>query len=359
MAKESASMPVYVYMNDNKNYDGGIFDQVGAADLSTLRHFLLSDHRRPLVATGSGGSESAARLAALLYGARGGVATAVSPYSLNSFSDEALASAKILLISKGGHNNDIVFATRRALHVNPEGAAAVNLSDGERNKVRGLFRKAGSDQAFLIPVHGIREGFVSAGSSVAWFSILTRVFQPDVDLGKYKAVPEAPYSILRNDGTPLDAADLKAVHNYVVLHGGWGMPVAYNMEGKLVETGLAGATVCDYRNYCHGRFIYTSNHLDDSAVILLVSPREQDIVRRTRAFLPASAKLVVMETGYDAPEASLDLLMRMKVFFDDVCSATGADPVRPANPGHIDKRVPIWTPFMEELKRNGPLTVTP
>nr|ANG65663.1 hypothetical protein [uncultured bacterium G1] len=79
----------------------------------------------------------------------------------------------------------------------------------------------------------------------------------------------------RNDGTPLSAADFAGVKNYVVLHGSWGMPVAHNFEGKVVETGLAGATVCDYRNYCHGRFIYTSNHLKDSAVVLLVSPREK------------------------------------------------------------------------------------
>ena len=86
-------------------------------------------------------------------------------------------------------------------------------------------------------------------------------------------------------------------------------------------------------------------------------PREQRIVQRTRNFLPAATKLVIIETGYDAPEASLDLLMRMKGFFDALCTATGADPIRPSNPGHIDKRVPIWTPFMEDLKRNGPLDI--
>ena len=40
------------------------------------------------------------------------MATSVSPYTLNSYSDAALRTAKILLVSKGGHNNDIVFATR-------------------------------------------------------------------------------------------------------------------------------------------------------------------------------------------------------------------------------------------------------
>ena len=334
-----------------------ILDQVGVADLSLLRRFLLSDASRPLIAIGSGGAESAARLAALFYGAHGGVATAVSPYTFNSFSDEALATAKILLLSKGGHNNDIVYASRHSLRVNRNGTAAINFSDGERNVVRDIFQKSGSDQAFLIPVDGIGNGFVSTGTSVAWFALLTRLFQTDVDLDKYKSCPETPFSLVRNGGFPLDPEELGSVKNYVILHGSWGMPVAYNLEGKLVETGLACACVSDYRNYCHGRFIYTSNHLEDSAIILLVSPRERRIAQRTRSFLPAATKLVIIETEYDAPEASLDLLMRMKGFFDTLCAVTGADPIRPSNPGHIDKRVPIWTPFIEDLKRNGPLSL--
>lgn len=346
-------------MNENTHSSDGILDQVMAANLSQIRRFLLTDPTTPLIAAGSGGSESAARFAALLYGACGGVATAVSPYSLNSFSDAALSTAKVLLLSKGGHNNDIVFAARRCLKANPEKTAAINFSGGERNGVLKLFKKAGSENAFLFPVHNISDGFVSTGTSVAWFSLLARAFQLGLDLDKYLDEPETPVTMCRNDGTPLSAADFADVKNYVVLHGSWGMPVAHNFEGKVVETGLAGATVCDYRNYCHGRFIYTSNHLKDSAVVLLVSPREKAIARRTRGFLPAATKLAVIETEHDAPEASLDLLLRMKVFFSAICDAVGANPASPANPGRIDKRKPIWTPFMDDMKRSGPLTLLP
>ena len=45
----------------------------------SLRDFLFSNPEKPLVTTGSGGAESVADFAALLYGARGGVGTAVSP----------------------------------------------------------------------------------------------------------------------------------------------------------------------------------------------------------------------------------------------------------------------------------------
>jgi fructoselysine-6-P-deglycase FrlB-like protein len=342
-------------MTNTKNTLQAVIDQTIVADLNPIRNFLFSNPSEPLIATGSGGAETAGEFAALLYGARGGVALSVTPYSLNSYSDEALKTAKILLVSKGGHNNDIVFATRRALEVNPDKTAAVNFSESDRNEARKLFLKAGSDKSFVIPMKDVHDGFVSTGTSLSYFALFTRIFQPDVDLEKYKTLPNRPFTLCRNDGSALTTEDYRPIRNYIILHGSWGRPVANNLEGKLVECGLASAGVYDYRNYCHGRFIYTSNHLEDSAVILLVSPRELDIVARTRAFLPLNTKLVVIETGHDAPEASLDLLIRTTEFYHALCTADGVDPECPKNPGRIDKRKPIWVPFMANLKKLGPL----
>ena len=344
-------------MTDIKQTLQAVIDQTLSADLDPIKAFFFTNPGEPLVATGSGGAETAGDFAALLYGARGGVATSVSPYTFNSFGDAALKTAKILLVSKGGHNNDIVFATRRALEANSDKTAAVFFSDSDRNESRKLFLKAGSDKSFVVPMKNVHDGFVSTGTSLSYFSIFTRIFQPDVDLVKYRTRPAVPFTLCRNDGSPLSPDDFKVVKNYIVLHGSWGRPVAHNLEGKLVECGMAGAGVYDYRNYCHGRFIFTSNHLEDSAIILFVSPREKDIVARTRAFLPPTARLVIIETGHDAPEASLDLLIRSTEFFHTLCTTCGVDPECPKNPGRIDKRKPMSVPFMAELKRRGPLQI--
>ena len=344
-------------MKNSSESLAGIISQIRPADVESLRQFLFTNPSQPLVCTGSGGCESSGDLLALLYGARGGVATSVTPYTLNSMSDSALRTAKVVLLSKGGHNNDIVAATRRCLEVNPGGTACINFSDSDRNEALKLFRKACSPNAFVFPIRGTHDGFVSVGTSLAFFALLAKVFQPGLDLGKYGAVPEMPFSLCLNDGTPLRPDDLRGVSNYMLLHGSWGRPVAWNLEGKLVESGLASGDVYDYRNYCHGRFIWTSNHLKDSAVVLLVSPREKDIALRTRKFLPASTKLVIIETAEDAPEASLDLLIRATEFFHAACGACGVNPVSPSNPGRIDKRVPMWVPFMAEMRRNGPLSI--
>lgn len=344
-------------MTDTKQTIQAVIDQTLSSDLNPIKNFLFTNPGEPLIATGSGGAETAGDFAALLYGARGGVATSVSPYTLHSYSDAALKTAKILLISKGGHNNDIVFATRRALDVNPEKTVAINFSDSDLNEARKLFLKAGSDKAFVVPMKGVHDGFVSTGTSLSYFAIFTKMFQPDVDLEKYKNIPERPFTLCLNDGTLLAPYDFKGVHSYIALHGSWGRPVADNLEGKLVECGLVQVGVYDYRNYCHGRFIFTSSHLEDSAVILFVSPREKDIVARTRAYLPATTKLIIIETEYDAPEASLDLLIRSTELFLTLCTVAGVNPESPKNPGRIDKRKPMWVPFMAEMKRQGPLQV--
>ena len=150
-------------MTETKEILPGILAQAQSAELSCFREFLTSNPSEPLVGSGSGGSESAADFAALCYGARGGMSIAVSPYTLNSFSDQALSTGKILLFSKGGHNNDIVFATRRALEVNPGKTAAMNFSCGDRNEARKLFLKAGSDKSFCIPIPKTRRVSYPAG----------------------------------------------------------------------------------------------------------------------------------------------------------------------------------------------------
>ena len=346
-------------MSETKDRIEAVISQTEAADLEPIRKFLLTNPSEPLIATGSGGSETAGVFAALLYGARGGVATSVSPYTLNSYSDAALRTAKILLVSTGGHNKDIVFATRRTLEVNPGRTAAINFSDSDRNEARKLFLKAGSDKCFIVPMKGVHDGFVSTGTSLSYFALLTKVFQKDVDLEKYRTLPEKPFTLCLNDGTPLAPADFRGIGSFIILQGGWGRPVADNLEGKLVECGMAMAGVYDYRNYCHGRFIFTSNHLEDSAVIMMVSPRERDIAERIRAFLPPKARLVIIETAYDAPEASLDLLIRSTELFHALCTVSGVDPESPSNPGRIDKRKPISVPFMAVLKKQGPFHLTP
>lgn len=344
------------YMKNTRPDYSGILSQVEKADVTALRQFLSDNPSKPLVATGSGGAETVADFAALLYGARGGVATAASPYTIHSLSDRALASSKVLLVSAGGHNNDIVFAAKRALEVSPESSASFTFSTGERNEVRKLFLKNGSPRSFDIPV-STDDGFVSTGTPVAFFALLCKAFGSCRNLTRFAPEAGESFSICTKSGRALTPSYLKGVSNFVILHGSWGRPVAANLEGKLVESGHASASVYDYRNYCHGRFIYTSNHLSDSAVVLLVTPREKDLAGRIVKLLPDDTRLIIIETREDAPVASLDLLIRSTEFFFALCDSLGVNPASPKNPGKIDKRVPMWIPFISAMKQSGPLSL--
>jgi hypothetical protein len=51
------------------------------------------------------------------------------------------------------------------------------------------------------------------------------------------------------------------------------------------------------------------------------------------------------------------MLIRAGEFYHSLCEALGANPESPANPGKIDKRKPIWVPFIATLKNQGPLTL--
>lgn len=98
-----------------------------------------------------------------------------------------------------------------------------------------------SDAALISILRRLLRSFfpIPTGTSLSYFAIFTKIFQPDVDLEKYKNIPEKSFTLCLNDGTPLTLEDFKGVQSYIALQGSWGRPVAANLEGKLVECGLA------------------------------------------------------------------------------------------------------------------------
>lgn len=333
-----------------------ILNQVSEHNTDSLRHFLLDNHSKPLIAVGSGGMVGVAQAVALLYSSIAGLGRAVTPLEMNSLSDETLSGVKVLLLSAGGHNNDIEFAAKRALTVNPADTACICRHGGGRNKLQPLFEKAGASERCFIFETSAHDGFVSCGSPLVYLAILAKAFGK---LGEISPVNgTGSISLVTNEGSILTPEDFRGTEHFTILSAGWGSPVAELLEGKFVESGWATADVSDYRNYCHGRFIFTSNHLEDSVVVMIVSPREEALCRRIRSFLPARTKLIIIRTELDSAAAPLDLLISATGIFKELSQASGINPDSPKNPGKIDKRVPMWVPFVAELKKAGPLNLS-
>ena len=86
---------------------------------------------------------------------------------------------------------------------------------------------------------------------------------------------------------------LRRIRHFVVLFSDYAEPAAHDFESFVVETGVASAQVSDYRNYCHGRFLFVGNHTrhetkkhtlkeSDVAVVLFISPRDRELVQQIR-----------------------------------------------------------------------------
>lgn len=327
-------------------------------DTKSFTEFLRRDFLRPLFITGSGGQASSS-YAALLYQAAGGFAQFITPYSMNSVSDETLAQSKVLLSSFSGHNADIQYIGNRCHNIVPQHTGLLcHNNDPGTNKVLG---KVSTDNLFYYPISQeiAPKGFVN--SSILTATIIYKAFTGSLTPEEFDVTRSFSYSLNHGADAPLPLQD---VRHFCVLHGSWSQPVAIDIETRFVESGMASVQLCDYRNYCHGRFIFTSNHIGakntprDMALVLLVTPREKAYVERLHDLLPDSVPVITLESDKDDPRATLELFMQGIRLFDEVGAAHNIDPCNPVSKGGIDKRYPQnRLTFRADFKEFGPLHI--
>ena len=325
-------------------------------DIKQLRDFFIEDAQKPLYCFASGGSYSAVDYAALLYEANKGMAKALTPLSLSSVSDDALKASKILFTTSEGRGHDEKYVAKRAAKANPENTCAIVRNGGDDNDVVKKLRKAGS-KWLVYEWLTLSKSFIATIDTVCKFGLFYRAFTGENEiLGKLSVnlTPEHCFSYSpRVEGSISKLQDIK---NYIVLYNGWSRPVATDFESKMVESGIASVQLCDYRNWCHGRFIFLSKHMEDSALVLFLTPQEKQFVKdlidgkswrgKKADIFPCNTPIIKVVTDLDSPLASIDLLIKMYVLFNDVSKASGDEPCKPMNPYKIDKRFPKSTPFL-------------
>ena len=98
--------------------------------------------------------------------------------------------------------------------------------------------------------------------------------------------------------------------------------------------------------------------------MLFLTPREQQFARKLllegkdrggKDLFPKNMAIASISTQLDSPLATIDLLLKERVFFSDVAQSNGIDPCSPPNPQCIDKRIPRSTAFVPSLNKLGPL----
>ncbi|MFO0645871.1 MAG: hypothetical protein U0326_06510 [Polyangiales bacterium] len=286
------------------------------ADVGPLQRFVEDTFGLPLLAIGSGGSSTAAHFAALLHRERHRMpARHATPLDV-LLSEPGLGQSAVMLASASGRNGDVLaaFEACRAAEVpavatvttRPESPLAESARAYARSYVLDAQAPAGKD------------GYLATNSLVATVALLLRAYGFDLPASS------APL--------PVDPKPLRARPMVIVLHGGWGAPVATDLESKLNESALAAALVADYRNFGHGRHLWLARRAEETVVVALITPDVEELAERTLALVPRNVAVVRVTTATYGPAGTFELLVRSFSLVAAFADATGEDPGRPSVP---------------------------
>ena len=341
----------------------GLFQEADLKDICGLHDFLFQDPGKPMLFIGNGGMLD--HFAGHLYEMNCGIARCITPLELAAMSDETIKGCRCLLLSAGGGNMDIQYAAKRLLEINPENTACYTNRLGEKS----AFKNFDPSRVFLFQTQRFEESFISVESKFFRDALMYRAFTGN-NASDIRIDTSASYQYqLNNSAATL--TPLRKIKHFVALFSDYGGPAAHDVEGVLVETGIASVQVSDYRNYCHGRFLFVGNHTrhatkkhtlteSDVAVILFITPRNKGLVKDIREkTLAKETPVVLIETEYNDARAILDLLIKSNVFLADYEEkGLGINPCDPENynANEIDKRIPKnGVRFDKELAKKGAL----
>ena len=331
-------------------------------DVSKLRNFLLRGSNIPLYCVGSGGFALSMFYCACLYSTNMGMSQAVTPLMMNHVSDETLKNSKVLIYSRSGSQIDTGYICKRMAKLNPEGLSCIGQYTTENKKENTLVNQVRkvSENWNLFPFTS-REGFISPLSALTMATAIYKAFTNENPLQKIKITLDPKknflYTTLRGHG---NAIPLNKIKNFITVYGGWGKPAAQSFESIMTESGIANVQLCDLRNWCHGRFIFMSNHLEDSALVLFVTPREKTYIKRlfegkntfdrNRFAFPDEITTIVVETDFNDSLAPLQLAIQSYILIDEIAKSCGTNPLNPDNKGKFDKVFPRNLKMTEQGK---------
>ena len=333
-----------------------ILEWVDKQDVSGLQTFLLCNPTTPLVCSASGGSTSSAIYASMLYSANKGIGRAISPLMFASLSYQTLNGVKVLILSQSGNGCDVEYVAMKSIRHTPRMTACLTrYNSNKKNNTVDIIRKW-SNHWFMYNWKDYDDSFISTLSPFAMFGLLYKAYTNNSIFDNLNIDLRPEYCFKYE--TKIHTSEVKPfdeIRNYMVLYSGWSEPIAYDFESKMVESGYASVQLCDYRNFTHGRFIFLSNHIEETVLVLLITPREKQFIEDLiyngisnmggRELFPQNIQIVTIETEYDTPLASIDLLIKESIFFSEVGKAYGYNPCDPVNLSGIDKGTPRTKAF--------------
>jgi HAD superfamily hydrolase (TIGR01484 family) len=288
-----------------------------SCEVKVLEKFVADVADRPLVAIGSGGSSTACHLAALLHRTRHRrPAQFTTPLDVLSL-PAGLHRAGVFLASASGKNKDVLAALEACIAEEVPAVAVVTLrAENPLSEAATSYPRA---CVFAANAPTGKDGYLATNSLVATCALVARAYGFGISLSK------APRKTV-------DGAIFEDRHMVQVLHGGWGSPVATDLESKLNESALAAAQLSDYRNFGHGRHLWLSKRAAETVVVALVTPGTSAIAEATLKLFPKSISVVRLETALEGPDGTIDLLIQAFHLVNRIGVTRMQDPGRPHVP---------------------------
>lgn len=295
--------------------------------IDLLESFIESSFDLPLLAIGSGGSLTAACMAALLHEKTGMISKSITPLDLLS-SNISLSKTSVLLLTAGGRNSDILASFKYAVTEEPRQLMTICLrKDSPLANLAKGYRYVKSLE-FDIPSK--KDGFLATNSLIALFVILCRAYR---DAGLFDFA--FSHDIFSEKIVHEELMDLTTLLNrrvWFVLYGGWGFPAALDIESKFTEAALGNIHLADYRNFAHGRHNWLAQCHDDTGMIYIVTPEEEEIADQTIKLIPKDIPSIRICTSRQGPIGTLELLIKVLHLTKIAGDAKNIDPGRPNVP---------------------------
>ncbi|GAB4019502.1 hypothetical protein GCM10028808_57450 [Spirosoma migulaei] len=298
--------------------------------IGNFKKELQENLSKPIFIVGSGGSLSACYFATILYQQYGMMAKAITPLEL-IYSKKALSGSNIMFISASGKNNDIVLGYESAIEYEPH--RIYNLCMQKDSLLSKLSKKHSVSETFEYSLPTGKDGFLATNSLVAFFSILYSA------LTVKTAIKPLEIGLNIDVESSIDAFvnQIKPDFTFLTLYGGWGLPVAIDLESKFAEAALADISISDYRNFGHGRHHWLDKRSKNSAIIAIITPEEENLADKTLALLPKSIPVLKLISTYEDGLSSIDLLMQSFYLVQQLGKLQNIDPGRPGVPDYGSK----------------------
>jgi len=282
----------------------------------------------PTLAVGSGGSLSACSFLSMLHQEYGRVCKPITPLEL-FYSKNLIPNSNIVFLSASGKNSDILFGLN--LSILCEAKQILSICMKKDSRLAKESRKYSIAQTVEFNHPSGKDGFLATNSLVAFFVILSRIFD------RFQPIKNFLLSKSFHDSISSFSKALDSNFTIQVLHSGWATPVAIDLESKFTEAGLGNILLADFRNFAHGRHNWFDKKKKQSAIIALVTPSDKELALKTIALLPKAIPRLIIDTNEAGAMSSIDLLIKSFHVVNAIGKLKGIDPGKPGVPDYGSK----------------------